>query len=74
SWQEFAIAIQEEALSLSMLDKAIPIHAIMTAEYPTAAKRPAYSVLDCSATHDAINIQPAHWRSNLHQMLKGLTE
>lgn len=74
SWQEFAAAIQEEALSLGLLATEIPIHAIKTKDYPTAAKRPAYSVLDCSATHDAINIQLAQWRSNLHLMLKGLTE
>lgn len=74
NWQEFAVAIQEEALSLGMLDKAIPIHAIKTADYPTAAMRPAYSVLDCSSTQEAISVQPADWRTNLRQMLKGMTE
>lgn len=74
SWQEFAIAIQEEALSSGLLEKAIPIHAIKTADYPTAATRPAFSVLDCSSTHEAINMQPAEWRTNLRQMLNGMTE
>jgi dTDP-4-dehydrorhamnose reductase len=74
SWQEFALAIQEEALSLGLLEKAIPIHAIKTEDYPTAATRPAYSVLDCSNTIQAINMQPAEWRTNLRQMLKGMTE
>ena len=74
SWQGFAIAIQEEALSLSLLEKAIPIHAIRTEDYPTAATRPPYSVLDCSSTQEAINMQATEWRDNLRQMLKGLTE
>jgi len=74
NWQEFAVAIQEEALSLGLLEKAIPIHAIKTADYPTAATRPPYSVLDCSSTQKAINMQPAEWRTNLHQMLKALAE
>jgi dTDP-4-dehydrorhamnose reductase len=74
SWQGFALAIQEEALSLGLLEKAIPIHAIKTEDYPTAATRPAYSVLDCSNTIQAINMQPAEWRTNLRQMLKGMTE
>ncbi len=70
SWQEFAAAIQEEALSLGLLDKTIPIHAIGTEDYPTVATRPRYSVLDCSATCDALDLQPAPWRVNLRQMLK----
>jgi dTDP-4-dehydrorhamnose reductase len=74
SWQDFALAIQEEALSLGLLEKAIPVHAIKTEDYPTAAARPAYSVLDSSSTIQAINMQPAEWRTNLRQMLKGMTE
>jgi len=74
SWQEFAVAIQQEALALGLLGKAIPIHAIKTEDYPTATTRPAYSVLDCSSTIQAINIQPAEWRTNLRRMLKGMTE
>ena len=74
SWHGFALAIQEEALSLGLLNKAIPIQAIKTEDYPTVARRPPYSVLDCSTTHDAIKIRPQDWRANLHQMLKGMTE
>ena len=72
SWHEFAVAIQEEALSLGLLDKAIPIHAITTEDYPTAAARPRYSVLDCSATVADLDLQPAPWRVNLRRMLKGI--
>lgn len=74
SWYEFAVAIQEEALSLGLLQKAIRIRPIRTEDYPTAATRPAYSVLDCRDTHKAINRRPVAWRANLHQMLQGLTE
>jgi len=68
SWHGFATKVQEEALSLGLLNKAIPIHAIDAKDYPTAARRPKYSVLDCSATHDAIGIRPAKWEANLHKM------
>jgi len=71
SWHGFATKVQEEALSLGLLNKAIPIHAIGGKDYPTAAKRPLYSVLDCSTTHEAINLRPAKWEANLHQMLMG---
>ena len=72
SWNEFAIAIQDAALELGLLSEAIPIHAITTADYPTPAQRPCYSVLDISATCAALGIQPTHWRVNLRKMLKGM--
>lgn len=72
SWHEFAVAIQEEALSLGILDRSIPIHSITTDQYPTAATRPHYSVLDCSATVADLDLQPAPWRVNLRRMLKGM--
>ena len=68
TWHGFAEAIQEEALALGLLDRAIPIHAIATADYPTPAARPAYSVLDCSKTRAALG-EAAHWRDNLRRML-----
>lgn len=73
SWHGFAVAIQEEALGLGLLEKEVPIRPITTDDYPTAATRPRYSVLDCSSTQEAIRMRPAPWRANLHEMLKGLT-
>ena len=70
SWYDFAVAIQEEALALGLLKRAVPVRAIATSDYPTAARRPQYSVLDKSATVLAIGQHPAHWRVNLRQMLQ----
>jgi len=73
SWHDFAVAVQEEALSLGLLDKTVPIHAITTDDYPTAAARPQYSVLDCAVTSVALNLEQVQWRVNLSHMLKGMT-
>jgi dTDP-4-dehydrorhamnose reductase len=73
SWHDFAVAIQEEGLSLGLLGKAIPIRPIATEDYPTAARRPTYSVLDCSATCAKLGLQLTPWRVNLRRMLQGLT-
>lgn len=73
SWHDFAVAIQEEGLSLGLLNKAIPIRPISTEEYPTAARRPRYSVLDCSETCAVLSLQLIPWRVNLRRMLQGLT-
>ncbi len=73
SWYDFAVAIQEEALSLGLLGQKIPIRPITSKDYPTAAARPRYSVLDCSSTCAALDLQQAEWRANLNRMLKGMT-
>ena len=72
SWYEFAQAIQDDAFDLNLLTKKIPIAPIPTDEYPTPARRPAYSVLDTSSTCELLQIQPEPWRDNLHRMLQRL--
>lgn len=70
SWYDFAVAIAEEAQALGLL-KAIPaIRPISTAEYPTPARRPAFSLLDCSTCRATLGDVPVHWRTNLRRMLK----
>jgi dTDP-4-dehydrorhamnose reductase len=72
SWYDFAMAIQEEALTLGLLERAVPVVPITTTDYPTPARRPAFSLLDSSATHRALGTQPSPWRANLRRMLAGL--
>ena len=72
SWYDFAVAIQEEAVARHLLDRAIPIRAIAAREYPTPARRPAYSVLDKRRTAAALGYPPPHWRASLRNMLDEL--
>lgn len=74
SWYDFAVAIQEEALALSLLEREIPIHPIATEKYPTAARRPAYSVLDKSRALLELECPQMHWREALRDVLKTLSE
>lgn len=69
SWYEFAVAIQEQALNLQLLDSAIPIEPIPSSEYPTPASRPAYSVLDISATCEQFGCEIPDWRHNLQEVM-----
>lgn len=75
SWFDFAVAIQEEALARGLLSRAIPIRPIATTDYPTPARRPAFSVLDKSATLalTADRVEALHWRVALRAMLDELT-
>lgn len=70
SWYDFAVAIAEEALALGLLNRLPRIVPITTADYPTPATRPAFSVLDDTLTRQTLQDQPHHWRSNLRTMLK----
>lgn len=72
SWYEFALAIQEEALRVGLLSRAIPIQAIRTGDYPAPARRPAYSVLEKSQTWEALDLTAEPWRVNLRRMLEEL--
>ncbi len=46
SWYDFAVAIEDEALARGMIPRPVPIVPIATADYPTQALRPAFSVLN----------------------------
>tara|TARA_B100001179_G_C18599154_1_gene409066 strand:- start:1296 stop:2153 length:858 start_codon:yes stop_codon:yes gene_type:complete len=70
SWYDFAIAVQEEALAIGLLSRAIPIEPIRTSQYPTPATRPPFSVLDTTVTQAVTGQSPTHWRENLRKMLR----
>lgn len=74
SWYDFAVAIQEEAVALSILDEAIPINPISTEKYKTAAARPPYSVLDKSKALLELQCPQVHWREALRDTLRSLSE
>jgi dTDP-4-dehydrorhamnose reductase len=46
------------------------IEAIGAADYPTPAKRPLNSALDCSLVERTFDIHPKPWRESLAQMIK----
>lgn len=70
SWYDFAIAIFEEAKALEIPLKIEQVFPITTAEYPTPAKRPAYSVLSGKKITDILGNPPPYWRSSLRKMLQ----
>ncbi|HEX7846483.1 MAG TPA: dTDP-4-dehydrorhamnose reductase [Chitinophagaceae bacterium] len=64
SWYDFAVAIRELSRS------TCKINPISTAEYPTTAKRPAYSVLDKVKIQRVLNIELKGWRESLKNCLQ----
>ncbi len=69
SWYDFAQAIYEEGQEAGILRNKVFVKPLTTAQYPTPAERPAYSVLDKSITWDALDMMADHWRVSLRKML-----
>jgi dTDP-4-dehydrorhamnose reductase len=69
SWYDFACAIQDLSLQRGLLNGRVPVLPISTADFPTPAKRPGFSILDKSKTWAILGGPADHWRSSLELML-----
>ena len=69
SWYDFAVAIGELGVQLGLLQQAAAVRPLTTADYPTPAQRPSYSLLECSSSRVALGLEPLHWRAALAQVL-----
>ena len=68
SWIEFAETIFAEAAAQGVLAKIPAVKPIATADYPTPAKRPADSRLDCGKIRVVFGIGPCDWHSALSDL------
>ena len=71
SWYEFARAIFLEA-EVQGLKTPSHVKSITTADYPTPAIRPAYSVLDCSKIESCFDVTSSSWRDGIKIVLDRL--
>ena len=72
SWHEFAVEIFRQAHALGLLPRVPQVRAIATADYPTPARRPAWSALDGGKLQDACRIPASDWKNDLGTVLKGI--
>ena len=72
SWFDFAVSIGEIAAQLNIIESPAEVIPISTKEYPTPARRPPYSILDCIDTREALSLNPVHWRKALENVLHDL--
>jgi dTDP-4-dehydrorhamnose reductase len=61
SWHGFARAF---------IPPETPIQAITTADFPTPARRPAYSALDCTKLHNVFGLSLPPWDQSLRDCLR----
>ena len=67
------MAIGELGVAAGLIGKAAQVRSLTTADYPTPAQRPSYSLLDCTASRAALELEPLHWRAALAQVLAVVT-
>ena len=69
SWHGFAEAIFAEAVAAGVLAKAPVVEAIPSSEYPTPAKRPAWSVLDNRKLQQDFGLLLPSWQDGLKRVM-----
>ena len=68
SWHEFSTTIFAAGVAQGLLVQSPLVNPIATADYPTPAKRPANSQLDCSSIHAVFGIMPSDWQAALSDL------
>lgn len=71
TWSEFAQAIFAAAIAQGQLEKLPRVNGITTEQYPTPARRPTYSSLNCEKIK-ACRIAPSDWRHALKNIMPAL--
>jgi len=72
SWHGFAEAVFSEARRQGWKLEILSVKAISTAEFPTLAKRPINSVLDCDRFESSFNQAIRSWSESLHDVINEL--
>lgn len=72
SWCGFARRIFTQAGKLGLLDNLPEINSITTSQYPTPAKRPGYSVLNCQKLKNTFDIKMPSWQTSLQLCMQNI--
>ena len=72
SWYDVAMAVGELGVELGLLERMAAVKPITTADYPTPAQGPSYSLLDCTGSRKDLDLPPTHWRQALRQLLEAV--
>ena len=70
SWYDVAVEVGRIGSELGLIDTPAEVQPITTADYPTPAERPAYSLLNCTGTRAALQLNGQHWQHALRDVLQ----
>ena len=68
SWHRFGYSIFQQAVQQQLIAHAPKVNAITTAQYPTPAKRLAFSMLNCSKIEQTFSITQSNWQAALNNL------
>jgi dTDP-4-dehydrorhamnose reductase len=72
TWHGFAEAIFDAAMSLGILTRRPKVTPISSAEFPTPAARPAWSLLDNRGFQESFDFSLPDWQQGLHEVMSKL--
>ena len=72
SWYDIAIAIGEISAKNGLVNLPAFVNPIKSENYPTKAKRPNFSLLDCSSSKEFLNFKGEYWRNSLEISIKSI--
>jgi dTDP-4-dehydrorhamnose reductase len=72
TWHGFASGIVHHAATLGALRRAVPVVPVGTADFPTPAQRPAWSLLNTQRTQAAFSLQLPDWADELERVMAPL--
>ena len=70
SWYDFAVGIAQIAVREGLIKSVPEILPIKSKEFPSIAKRPNFSLLDCEYTCKATKLKREHWTFELSKVIK----
>lgn len=65
SWHEFAAEVVGRACAAGLIPRVVPVDPIASADFPTRARRPAWSVLDSTRIEESFALVMPHWREGV---------
>ncbi len=73
TWFDFALALLQRAVAAGIIERCPRVVPIATSEYPTRARRPAYSVLDTAQFRAVFGLNLPSWQSGLDAVIGELS-
>jgi len=69
TWFDFALALLQRAMAAGIIERCPRVVPIATSDYPTRARRPAYSVLDTAQFRAVFGLHLPAWQSGLDDVI-----
>ena len=73
SWYDIAMAIYEMGSKIGLINNDVKIKPIKSKYYPSPAKRPSYSLLECDDSKNFLKLDSIYWRESLEKILLKLS-